>query len=642
MSAQAPDSFEHLRLRWENAERIARGTALAEPKRVEHRRRTFASAWPWEARREAAHLIESGQPPDCDRAEALAARLFDGDAEGRRIALAFLDALRLLARPVSESASTDDLLRIAGKRALPFGLIADIDQWLRRGEAQRTRHQTSFRLLFDVSDQPESILRPGLVGTVTLELRPRPPGAAAKLYPSPALACLFRDAFAIQMADDVCAWLATLPCRVDDCDFRWQLEIPNLPDGKFLNAISGDSAGLMFALGAAQCLVREGRLSPPHPLALHLKDADLDTAGGLAALNGAGGKLKTVGGHWPKLNAAAEFWPRVTLVLAAGQLRELLEKTYAGLRQHRAIDGMGFHFADSVEAAAEEIWRRSATALAGILDYTPSWAPERHPYYHPRPVVEDDLANCIAAAKTGNHGIYWALIADAFFGKSAFSAHIFPNVRGTVVGHFFKEWPGTSHALGSVPAQLRRLHPEVVLHADPHVRLYEAFKVAGEQARRRGEVQLVVFDGLDEATVAPGEQALADLLPKALRPACSSCSPAGRANISAGWKLRIRPASIVSISTRRAALPTGRSSPFSGNVTASLAPASVRTSSACLPTPVRISSASRAGSSTMAVPASTRISPAGGAILPASRKARSAGHASSGTSASSSTPASAT
>lgn len=177
----------------------------------------------------------------------------------RSIAQAHLDCARLLLNRQWTSTSapvlTEDLCKIAEKTGLALGFLRDMVQELLPEEfgggqpRQPVRDPLSLTALLVDEAQVK-----GVIANLTLELMPDGTGA---LYPAPALAFVTRDKDFRQAEDNARQYVRREGLWQEEWDVRWRLK---RRDGKPLSPwLTGNSAGLAFALGLAKLLIEGAR-----------------------------------------------------------------------------------------------------------------------------------------------------------------------------------------------------------------------------------------------------------------------------------------------------------------------------------------------------------------------------------------------
>jgi hypothetical protein len=306
-----------------------------------------------------------------------------------------------------------------------------------------------------------------------------------------------------------------------DADVRWRLRRQYAEDPWF-DEVSGDSAGGAFLFGLLQLLFQAGRIpaNAPHDSILELNRHPHPLRGvyWMCSVNDQG-TLSPVGEEARKYRAIRNrSRPSIHTVVAAPE-QETEVKT--ALNPENSVDGICYFFENDplkavllVVAELDGTWR-------DIFDYRQDW--EDHRGALPRPWL-DEAYESFRKERLENPGKTpgWLLLdAHARFGKSAFAAGVFGPETVGVAGHFFRAEGGrddAARAMRSILLQLCRIHRLEVKDlqwTDLATASERVFARAAESATARGELQVVVFDGLDRCS---DFAALEELLPEGTPP----------------------------------------------------------------------------------------------------------------------------
>lgn len=298
------------------------------------------------------------------------------------------------------------------------------------------------------------------------------------------------------------AWLKGKDFWPKDCDVRWRLERQFTDDPWPVGGIEGNSAGGAFLFGLLQLLAQAGRIPGSQrfrPLAdLNRHPHSLRGVVWMCTVN-AQGQLDEIGDEPAKFRGLREkSRPAIHTVLGA---RNQEKQIRTALDENGSVDGIQFLFEnDPIEAAGLVVSRLDGVWTV-IFDYRPDWS--RHRDAMPRPWLDEIQDRHAASRAQGKAPGFLVLDAHSGFGKSASAARLFGPESGEAAGHFFRTDGGrddAEKAIRSIVLQLCLIHRLVIpdlasgnlAHAAEQI-----FHRAGEIARRRGEIQWVVLDGLD-------------------------------------------------------------------------------------------------------------------------------------------------
>jgi hypothetical protein len=334
-------------------------------------------------------------------------------------------------------------------------------------------------------------------------------GGSGQVFPHPAMLFVKTDpgwdsalARALQaaLADHNRKWPDGEPC-----DAQWRVR---LPEGGYFS-LTGGSAG-----AAARYALELAFGAPKQKSSSMLGVA-------FVAEMGANGALSTV--DIPSLPAKlregmSHSLPSIhTFVLAEAQKAsaelslDLDPREYLNAAKGERM-GAKVIFAEDFAGALDSLDKHLRKDWGGILDalYTPEW--NRHKQLTDRPSLDRPMIEHwkkVMQLPDGSGG--WGLMANAFFGKSAFSSCWFRAGRPVhedffVAGHFFRERSELSNvraALKSIALQLCQAHDiPVPANERPEREFVKLLTEAGARARTKGRTQMIVLDGLDEADAA--------------------------------------------------------------------------------------------------------------------------------------------
>lgn len=304
------------------------------------------------------------------------------------------------------------------------------------------------------------------------------------------------------------------------CDVQWRVLLPE--DWHF--ALGGSSAGGAARFAFELALVPSRRNSGPSMLGVAFVTS-IGDAGMLRRVDFHGLEAKLRDGM-------RESLPRLHTFVIADEQREgssvILD---GGGMLDAAKDRLGAKviFSASFDDALAQVDKHLSEAWGDILDadYAGEWKRHLDLVERPllnRPMLEQWKKCRDSREKSGG----WVLMADPFFGKSAFAASWFREGRPVlpdffVAGHFFREGSALAdvkRAIRSIVLQLCQTH-DIPVPPDPAESFVAVLTEAGKRALNVGRTQMIVLDGLDEMN--PSGR---DLLETAL-PARSSPLPDG-------------------------------------------------------------------------------------------------------------------